>query len=317
MTTPQLTSRTNPAKRNAFTLVELMIVIVIIGILVAISSPFLFGAIRVAKELTVTIEIENMDAAVERFQTQRGFYPPAIGPGLEINTAAGTAGRDAFLRYLNRIAPNHAERGAGLNSWWDEVGSNLDAESSLVFWLSGLCTSKQYPLSGNAMIALSGTPLAPYNANKDFNDDDLAVGITIDRDVFFDFVSGQLVDNPVGIPGIKSYNQPEGRGDLLAYRYRDFRSYGPIPVTNGRFVANAYHSGVDGSGNPINFFNPTTFQIISPGLDGQVTRQTDPMGTVITDTVALASPSDAEDVDPEQDDNITNFASGRLDTVFE
>ena len=49
---------------------------------------------------------------------------------------------------------------------------------------------------------------------------------------------------------------------------------------------------------------------------GQVTRHTN-ASDIVTDTVALASPSDAGDVDPEQDDNITNFASGRLDTVFE
>ena len=311
MTTPHVTTRTTRIKRNAFTLTELMIVIVIIGILVGISSPFIFAAMRTAKEFTIQNEIVQMDAAVQRFETKHGFFPPAIGPGLEIDTMSSTGQAD-FLRYLNRIAPNHAERGAGLASWWEEVGRKLEGDSSLVFWLSGLCTSKQYPLSGNAAIANSSTPLAPYNANKDFNDMDL--GVTIDRDVFFEFTSGRLVDSPAGIAGIKSYNQPEGKGDALAYSYRDSKSYGPIPPVNGRFIASAYHRGLDVSGNPV-FFNPGTFQIIGPGIDGQVTRQTDPAAVVVTDTVALSMPS--ANADPEQDDNITNFANGRLDTVFE
>ena len=303
MTTPHVTTRT---KRNAFTLTELMIVIVIIGILVGISSPFIFAAMRTAKEFTITNEIVQMDAAVQRFETKHGFFPPAIGPGLEIDTTS-QSGQDDFLRYLNRIAPNHAERGAGLASWWEEVGRKLEGDSSLVFWLSGLCTSKQYPLSGNAAIANSSTPLAPYNANKDFNDMDL--GVTIDRDVFFEFTSGRLVDSPAGIAGIKSYHQPEGKGDSLAYRYRDSKSYTPSDPT---VAALAYH--VEEADGTIVFFNPATFQIICPGIDGQITRQTD-QSMVVTDTVALSMPS--ANADPEQDDNITNFANGRLDTVFE
>ena len=303
MTTPHVTTRT---KRNAFTLTELMIVIVIIGILVGISSPFIFAAMRTAKEFTITNEIVQLDAAVQRFETKHGFFPPAIGPGLEIDTMSSTGQAD-FLRYLNRIAPTHAERGAGLASWWNQVGCKLEGDSSLVFWLSGLCTSKQYPLSGNAAIANSSTPLAPYNANKDFNDMDL--GVTIDRDVFFEFTSGRLVDSPAGIAGIKSYNQPEGKGDALAYRYRDSKSYTPSDLTA---AALAYH--VEEPGGTIVFFNPGTFQIICPGMDGQITRQTD-QSMVVTDTVALSMPS--ANADPEQDDNITNFANGRLDTVFE
>ena len=303
MTTPHVTTRT---KRNAFTLTELMIVIVIIGILVGISSPFIFAAMRTAKEFTITNEIVQLDAAVQRFETKHGFFPPAIGPGLEIDTTSSTGQAD-FLRYLNRIAPTHAERGAGLASWWNQVGCKLEGDSSLVFWLSGLCTSKQYPLSGNAAIANSSTPLAPYNANNDFMDNPL--NVTIDRDVFFEFTSGRLVDSPAGIAGIKSYHQPEGKGDSLAYRYRDSKSYTPSDPT---VAALAYH--VEEADGTIVFFNPGTFQIICPGMDGQITRQTD-QSMVVTDTVALSMPS--ANADPEQDDNITNFANGRLDTVFE
>ena len=166
MTTPQVKNRTNFVQRTAFTLVELMIVIVIIGILAGIATPFIYNALIVSKEFTITNEVQQMNAGVERFKTEHGFYPPTFG--IEVTNVA------EFRRYLNRIAPQHAEGtgtdGGGLNQWWTNVGSNLDQRSGLVFWLSGLCTSKQYPLSGKA--TLVGTPLAPYSASKFVDDSD-------------------------------------------------------------------------------------------------------------------------------------------------
>ena len=317
MTTPQVTTPKSQANRNAFTLVELMIVVVIIGILVGISSPFIYRALTRAKEFRIEFEMNELDAAVRKFDTDHNFFPPAIGPGLEIDpTGDRNVELAKFRRYLNRIAPNNDESGSGgLDKWWDQVGCKLDAESSLVFWLSGLCTSKQYPLSGNAMIARDPNmmPLAPYNANNNIRDVELSV--TIDRSVFFDFDVGQLETTPANaaanLSGIKSYNQPEGKsGESLAYRYRDFRSY----ESTDAMVADAYHNGVDGNGDPI-FFNPDSFQIVGPGIDGRITGLTDPMAVPVTDVMVLEVPS--VNSDPDQDDNITNFSNGRLDLVFE
>ena len=310
MTTPQRRTRTNSIQRAAFSLVELMIVILIIGILVAIASPFIFGALTRAQEFTIENEMQQLNAAVERFNTDHGVYPPAIGPGLEIDTSNSTAALAAMRRYLIRIAPGNAEGngsdGGGLQNWWENIGCKLEQDSSLVFWLSGLCTSKQYPLSGSALFTT--TPLAPYNANKSFMDADLVDGsgmpISIDRNVFFEFKSDQLVNATssagAALPlGIKAYNQPSGKGDSLAYQYRDFKSYG-----GGTSIA--YHLVDNSSGSTvINYFNPTSFQIVGPGMDGKITDVMPPTApnTDLTDETA---------VDPGQDDNITNFSGGRL-----
>ena len=310
MTTPQTKKRTTLVQRTAFTLVELMVVILVISILSGIAAPFIFGALERAREFTIQNEIGQMDAAIRRFETEHGFFPPAIGPGLEIDPGAPGAIK-VFRRYLNRIAPNHAEgvgiSNDGLQLWWNEVGSKLDAESSLVFWLSGLCTSKQYPLSGSATIRAmqQNDPtltLAPYNANKDAADNDLPSGVNIDRNVFFDFDIGRIVPNgSASTAGIKSYIQPHGKeieGSLLAYQYRDFRSYG---------ATNAYHiDDPDSTATPPEaiFFNADSFQIICPGMDGVVA-----IGNVRNVTSET-------NVNSSQDDNITNFSDGRLERSY-
>ena len=307
MNTPQLKKRSNLIQRTAFTLVEMMVVILIISILAGIATPVIFRAIRITREFTIQNEIVQMDAAVEQFNVKYGFYPPAIGPGLEIDTNNSAEALVNFRRYLNRIAPNHDEGGvtggSRLNTWWNNVGVNLDADSSLVFWLSGLCLSKQYPLSGSVRAAGS---LAPYDANR-FVDDSNALDINgnalmVDRDVFYQFQVDQLV-SVGGFAGIKAYHQANGSGDSLAFVYRDSKSY----ISANSSVSHAYHLGLDGSGNPVNFFNPTTFQIVGPGMDGQIAD--------LTATPPLTNIQGLTDFT--QDDNITNFAEGRLDSLDE
>ena len=268
--------------------------------------PFIFSPTGPHVEFRSINEVQQMNAAVERFAIKYGFYPPAIGPGLEVESA------EDFLEYLDQIAPNHAEGtgvdGGGLQRWWTNVGMHLDARSSLVFWLSGLCNSKQYPLSGNATLR---APLAPYDANRFFDDSEFTddtgtlVDLTIDRDVFFDFSLDQLISCQNDVPlGIKGCNQQSGRGGFMMYEYRDFKSY--AGSTPSSVLEKAYHRGVDDNGNP-KFFNPSSFQIVGPGMDGKMSDQ----------PIANTNLAFQADVDPAQDDNITNFSSGRLDSLFE
>ena len=285
---------------------DCFVVVLIVGFLAALAAPFIFSSTGPHAEFANVNQVQQLNAAVERFETEYGFYPPAIGPGLEVESA------EDFLEYLGQIAPNHAEGtgvdGGGLQRWWTNVGRHLDARSSLVFWLSGLCRSKRYPLSGNATLR---APLAPYDANRFFDDSeftddtDTLVNLTIDRNVFFDFSLDQLISCQNDVPlGIKGCAQQSGRGEFMMYEYRDFRSY--AGSTPSSVLKKAYHNGVDDNGNP-HFFNSASFQIVGPGMDGKMSDQ--PVANT-----NLAVPAG---VDPAQDDNITNFSSGRLDRLFE
>ena len=127
-------------------------------------------------------------------------------------------------------------------------------------------------------------------------------GVNIDRNIFFDFKIDQVVNADPGLSaGIKVYNQPQGKtsGDL-AYRYRDFKSYGD--GTPG----SAYYSDLNTPGTPV-FFNPTTFQIVGPGMDGSLSDVSSPITNLANST----------NVDSAQDDNITNFANGRLEQLYD
>jgi len=176
--------------------------------LAALATPIIFRKTGPHAEFANVCEVQQLNAAVEHFNITYGFYPPAIGPGLEVESA------EDFLEYLDQIAPNHAEGtgvdGGGLEKWWTNVGSHLNARSSLVFWLSGLCTSKQFPLSGKATLRV---PLAPYNTDKFFNDSEFTddtgtpINLVVDRDVFFEFRQDLLTSCPNG--GLRRQRQTE------------------------------------------------------------------------------------------------------------
>ena len=283
---------------------EYAILVLIIGVLAALAMPYIFRYGPHAGFANVN-EVSQLSAAIELFNIDHGFYPPAIGLGLEVESA------EDFLKYLDQMAPDHAEGtgvdGGGLEKWWTNVGRHLDERSSLVFWLSGLCNSKRYPLSGNANLK---APLAPYGTNKFFDDSQFTdatgapIDLFFDRKVFFEFRQEQLDSIQDGLPlGIKGYNQPSGRGDSNMYEYRDFRSYDG--GTSNSVLKKAYHNGVDENGKP-NFLNPSSFQIVGPGLDGKMSDE----------QIANTNLADSTAIDPAQDDNITNFSGGRLDRSY-
>jgi prepilin-type N-terminal cleavage/methylation domain-containing protein len=80
MTTPTCRRRTHPRSRlgrGGFTLIELGIVIVIIGILAALLLPAINGAVRRARDASVNSEINLMAQAMASFKSTYGDYPPS------------------------------------------------------------------------------------------------------------------------------------------------------------------------------------------------------------------------------------------------
>lgn len=83
----------NDRKRQAgFTLLELMIVIVILGILGAVVAPKLMDEPDKARVTQARMQIENFATAIKKFYLDNGFYP-TTDQGLEALVEKPSSGR--------------------------------------------------------------------------------------------------------------------------------------------------------------------------------------------------------------------------------
>jgi len=257
-----------------------------------------------------------------------------------------------LLPFLNKISANHGETDASpvparaaagfrkIDDWWQNVGVNMDQASSLPFWLSGIAQNKQFPLTGG----LDNSTYAPAIDGDTVSsvDEYLIVGINasklidgateisslhsieVAREIHYevDLARVDPIGDAFGRFPVGHFKMEYGKtnGDLL-YLYRDSGSYVPpffdtsgaaIPLDrfNPDHPGMAYHFW-DGASAVTrdNFANPNTFQLISAGLDGDA-------GILNEETGAEIAPQFRGDLNsqlPKADDNLCNFAEGRLD----
>jgi prepilin-type N-terminal cleavage/methylation domain-containing protein len=263
--------------RPAFTLVEMLVVIAIIGVLAAILIPTVYGAIVRGKIAAIAIELNQVASAVEQYKIKHGDYPPDFSDPAVVS------------RHVSKAFPRNL----------DSVPSGLDTAEALVFWLGGLSEDPQHPFTG------PGGPLDPtgtrYNGDRNIG--------------FFSFDITRLSIDPTnpdqsndeeilfGAPGSKDafpvYFPP---GLNVPYVYFDSRGYGNsyppddtaiISDTNapsavypqGPFltaanvdrmgVARPYRSevrrtvpaGLESTVSQYLWHNEKTFQVICAGLD--------------------------------------------------
>jgi prepilin-type N-terminal cleavage/methylation domain-containing protein len=85
---------------RGFSLVELLIVVILLGIIAAISIPLVFGYRGQADETSLRSDLAALRGAIEMFAADHdGAYPASIGDGTH---AAGSA--DAFVWHLTRYS---------------------------------------------------------------------------------------------------------------------------------------------------------------------------------------------------------------------
>ncbi len=178
-----------PGSRGGFSLVELLVVMAIIAALAALLTPAYFGVRKTVFEGTVSKELNEYAAMVEKFRDEYGFYPPDFSEFVDsdgttfdftdvIPNSGGVTVQQRLLQYLAKISPTHNEMApeptdtaapirSRLEHWYEEVGRRLASDTSITtatkvarlrgpqhamwFWLTRLYNDAQYPLSGQRL----------------------------------------------------------------------------------------------------------------------------------------------------------------------
>jgi len=87
----------NRTKRNAFSLIELMIVIVILGLLAAMVMPALTGKGEAAKRDLVCVQMKSIyDGALDMYKIKNSVYP-STEEGLKVLTEDSTYFKDGKM----------------------------------------------------------------------------------------------------------------------------------------------------------------------------------------------------------------------------
>ncbi|MFP6674659.1 MAG: prepilin-type N-terminal cleavage/methylation domain-containing protein, partial [Pirellulaceae bacterium] len=143
---------------RAFTLVELLTVIVIIGMLVSLLIPAIGAVMRRTKDFRTATDIAKLEQAVELYKDKYGDYPPDfaelanyhVGNSDDILTAVFD--RTTIIGHLRRAFPkitptevNHFKKYLRQEVFNSRRPTPPD---SLFFWLGGLSGNVQRPFTG-------------------------------------------------------------------------------------------------------------------------------------------------------------------------
>ena len=271
--------------RRAFTLVELLTVIVIIGILAGLIAAAVVAAVNAAKEARVRIEIGSLETALKEYKNKYGDYPP--DDMRAANSAAVEAHlRRAFPRYRATTQSTlYGQFVSDVQSVCGIAPSSMDSASALVFWLGG--TNRNG----------SGSPWVPAGFSVDVERPFINVGPR--HKPFFEF-DPERINMQFG----QLHYCPEIAGALAA----------DCPYVYFRARTNGYNNAVaqlaEGvrpywNGNTDQWANPTGVQIISAGRDNRYGSTTTP------------PPTFPGNLSPEHYDNLTNFTDRRLEDAIQ
>ncbi|MEO2020273.1 MAG: type II secretion system protein [Pirellulaceae bacterium] len=296
-------------RRSAFTLVELLVVMTIIGILIGLLVPTIRGVMMRAEVTRIVMEIKQLESGLEAYKKHFDDYPPDFSNPLLVVRHA----RKAFPRIsdadINQLLLR-AYRNVNVtnvtkmtNAPGDIAEWNIDPAEALAFWLQGFSEEVTRPFSGPGgpfnLKVLAGT--APRNTGR-YEFDGTRLSTLDDNDPY-----------PIYLP----------KGFELPYVFFDSRSYpylGPggiprYPPPNLKkqkgwpAAVPPYHRQMTGKLRPYRssvtnetWTNQKTFQILSAGIG-------DDLGG---SKGALRFYPNGTNFDSGDKKNIANFSGGQL-----
>ena len=89
-------------RRRGFTLIELVVVIIVLGLLAGLVAPQIFGRVSEARDVAAKTQMATLGAALDSYRLDNGAYP-STAQGLKAlrenpGAAAAPAWRGPYLR---------------------------------------------------------------------------------------------------------------------------------------------------------------------------------------------------------------------------
>lgn len=271
--------RVSHPHRPAFTLVELLMVVTIIGILIGLLLPAVYFGMQSVKKGAIGIELQTLASAVEQYKNKYGSYPPDGSKAAYFESHYRNIFRQIAATEFTAVATAcNVVNGAPASAY-------MDPPEALVFALGGFSTDPLHPFTGpgGPLIAVSGG----YQYNTDRNEplyEFKEAQLTIDTS------GGTAMSNDESLYGLGAndampvYRGPWGKQAPFVYFHSSSYSYSPgTPFPFFNYYGNAnlgfarpYKSdklNTSVAATPANaetyfkYMNDRTFQLISAGLD--------------------------------------------------
>jgi len=163
--------RSHPGPRGGFTLVELLVVIVIIGLIAGIAVPVVMQSLTKARNAAIKAEIDMLHMAIMNYKNEYGSFPPCAD-------ATGYAAGGPASKHLARLFPRCANPTALTGGEFVPATQPITPATAIFSWLGGYTNNPAFPLTGGARkkmfdfdqarvgvsltYAPSGKPNSPY-----------------------------------------------------------------------------------------------------------------------------------------------------------
>ncbi len=322
--------RTTTGPRSAFTLVELLVVVVIIGMLMAIVTPAVMRVRSSAINSKVKAETDMLHMALMNYKNEFGSFPPAEMADLWDATKGEVNTRSQAYRHLVRLFPrlneNRTDKPGGYESPYKYMAKMSPAQS-LVFWLGGFYENQEFPLT-NGVWPPQGTRKKFYDFDETrlFSASAVAAGQPQTFKRRNDATDYFEREYPVYMTAHLSAGLPYVYFDSRCYdneptpdKTTPDRTYWARNLSGDESIASPYFTSMPPA-NPIWtqwHVAADTFQLIAAGADGKYGTAAAAFPLSVEVRPSAAPPFTVPAVTNEADaighqDNITNFASGPL-----